>query len=62
VHGHVIAEADTEAMATQVLVTTVRVADHQTPYTRLGDWLAYLALVITAVALAHLRPRGGGKG
>jgi apolipoprotein N-acyltransferase len=60
VHGHVVAEADTEAMPTQVLVSTVRVADHETPYTRLGDWLAYLALAITAVALARLRPRGEG--
>jgi apolipoprotein N-acyltransferase len=56
VHGHVVAEVDTVETPTQVLVSTVRVADQETPYTRLGDWLAYLALVITAAALAQLRP------
>ena len=49
------------------LIERVPLRDRETLYTRLGDWLAYLSLVVTAVAfVAALRPqtrtRPGGHG
>lgn len=51
VRGHVVAEGDTGKVPTQVVVSSVRVGDRETPYTRLGDWLPWLALLATGACL-----------
>jgi apolipoprotein N-acyltransferase len=51
--GRVLAEARSDASRTTTLLATVPVGPVRTVYSRLGDWLGWLSVVLLAVAVAR---------
>ena len=55
--GRTTASQQTDAAST-VVTTEIPSAPGPTPYNRLGDWFAWLCLLLTATALAALTRKG----